>query len=287
MKTKFYAHFLFASLAVASLACSLSVPRFNNLQTGPTQTVELLEPPPNSDAVQDINLTMMAGEFNLSGGTDAMLEGQISYNVEDWKPLITRGENSLTISQGDLNDSALSIPTGDVTNDWEVKLGNYPMNLTVHAGAYGANLDLSGLPIRIMEIQDGASTSKIFFNTLNPEVMESLSYHTGASDVSFAGLANANFNQMSFEGGAGKYTFDFSGDLQRDVSVTVDVGLSDLEILVPAGVSAQVEIDSGLGQVDTAGEWSKEGSQYVNNGNGPRLSILIKMGAGSLRLANE
>jgi hypothetical protein len=237
--------------------------------------------------MQDVNLNMLAGEFHLSGGTDALLEGQVRYNVEEWMPVVMRGDNSLTISQGDLDASVLSIPTGDITNDWDVKLGNYPMNLTVHAGAYEANMDLSGLPIRRLEIQDGASTSKVYFDTLNPEVMESLSYHTGASDVSFDGLANANFTQMSFEGGAGNYTFDFSGDLQQDATITIDVGLSDLEIQVPRGVSAQVEIDGGLSQMDTVGTWSKEGSRYVSDGDGPKLTFLIKMGAGSLRLVNE
>jgi hypothetical protein len=198
-----------------------------------------------------------------------------------------RGDNSLTVAQDDLEASVLNIPTGDITNDWDVKLGNYPLNLKVHAGAYEATMDLSGLPVRRLEIQDGASTSKIHFDTLNPEVMESLSYHTGASDVSFDGLANANFTQMSFEGGAGNYTFDFSGDLQQDASITIDVGLSDLEVRVPLGVSAQVEVDGGLSQVDTVGDWSREGSYYVSNGSGPKLTFVIKMGAGSLRLVNE
>jgi hypothetical protein len=92
---------------------------------------------------------------------------------------------------------------------------------------------------------------------------------------------------MSFEGGAGNYTFDFSGDLQQDANVTIDTGLSDLEILVPTGVSAVVDVDSGLSQVDTVGTWSKEGSSYVSDGSGRKLTIVIKMGTGSLRLVNK
>jgi hypothetical protein len=287
MKTKFYSYLLFASLAVASLACSLSLPGVNRLDTGPTQTFELNEPAPGADAVQEIELSMMAGEFHLSGGTDALLDGQIRYNVEEWMPVVMKGDNSVTVSQGELDASTLSIPQGDITNNWDVKLGNYPMNLAVHAGAYEANLALGGLPIRRLEIRDGASTAKISFDTPNPEVMDSLSYHTGASDVSFSGLANANFQEMSFEGGAGNYTFDFSGDLQQDASITIDVGLSDLEIQVPTGVSARVEVDSGLSQLDTTGTWSKDGGSYVSEGDGPTLTIMVKMGAGNLRLVNE
>ena len=45
--------------------------------------------------------------------------------------------------------------------------------------------------------------------------MSILRYETGASTVKLNGLANANFGTLIFSGGAGDYTLDFSGDLQR------------------------------------------------------------------------
>lgn len=280
-------YFLFASLAVVSLACSLSVPGFNSLDTGATRTFDLNAPPPDTEAVQDVTLALMAGEIKLSGGADAMLEGQVKYNVEEWQPVITSSGNSLTVSQGNLEASTLELPIGEVVNAWDVKLGDFPMNLVLHAGAFEADLDLSGLPIRRLEIQDGAGSSDMHFNTLNPEVMEQLVYHTGASDISFFGLANANFERMDFNGGAGNYTFDFSGTLQRDATVTIEVGLSDVAILVPAGVPARLELDRALANVNLKGDWTQDGSVYVKPGSGSQLTISVKMGAGSLQLANE
>ena len=280
-------YFLFASLAVASLACSLTVPGFTSLKTGATKTFDLNAPSPGTEAVQDVNLSMLAGEFTLSGGADAMLEGQVQYNVEEWQPFITSSENSLTVSQGNLEASALELPIGEVINDWDVKLGNYPMNLTLHAGAFEADLDLSGLPIHRLEVQDGASDSNIYFNTLNPDVMEQLEYQTGASDINFLGLANANFEDMRLNGGAGNYTLDFSGSLQRDADVTIDVGLSDLRILVPAGVAARVVLDKALVDVNPEGAWTQNGDIFTNPGSGSQLNITIKMGAGTLELVNN
>ena len=55
------------------------------------------------------------------------------------------------------------------------------------------------------------------------------------------GLANANFSTMIFSSGAGDYTLDFSGDLQRDATVTITTGLSNLKLVVPKGVAATAD----------------------------------------------
>lgn len=287
MRSKYYSYLLFAILAAASLACSLGLPNINRLETGSTQTFELNQPLPNTDAIQDVNFSIMGGNFNLAGGAETMLEGQVRYNVEEWKPTVISNGNLLTVSQGGLNEASLALPQGQVVNDWDVRLGNIPMNLTLHAGAYDAKMDLGGLPIHHLEIEEGAGKAAINFDTLNPEVMESFTYHAGLSDIALHGLANANFKEMTFEGGAGDHKFDFSGTLQQDATITIEVGLGDVEILVPRGMSAQVEIEGGLSQVYKSGEWSGEGSRYENQGQGPQLTILVKMSAGSLRLVNE
>ena len=288
MKTKLLTCLLLVLLVVTSLACSLtSMPGFQKLETGSTQTFTLNEPLPNIDAVQDVTLSMAVGELTLSGGTEALVEGEVLYNVEDWKPTITNRDNSLTISQGRKNYTTDGFPGEDVVNHWNVKLGNIPMNLTLEAGAYDATLDLSGLPIQNLAIQDGASESEIRFDTLNPEEMQTLAYQTATSEITFLGLANANFTQMSFEGGAGKYTFDFSGDLQRDANVNIQVGLSDVKIIVPKGVSARVFLDNGLGNVHINDTWLKKSNHYENNGDGHQLTIVVEMGTGNLRLTNK
>jgi hypothetical protein len=57
--------------------------------------------------------------------------------------------------------------------------------------------------------------------------------------VELKGLANANFEQMSFTSGAGDYTLSFNGDLQRDASVTIDSGFGTVNIIVPEGDDCQ------------------------------------------------
>jgi len=288
MKTKLSSYFLFVLLVVTSLACSLTnLPGFQKLETGPVQMFTLNEPVPDTDAVQDVTLSMAIGEFTLSGGAVALVEGEIRYNIERWKPTIENKENSLTISQGDPDLPVNGYPGEDVVNVWDVKLGDVPMNLVLTAGAYDANLDLSGLPIHSLVVQDGASDATIRFDTLNPVEMQELAYQTGASEIKFLGLANANFTKMSFDGGVGDYTFDFSGELQQDATVNIDAGLSSVRIVVPEGTAAQVIPGDGMRNIYAIGTWDKDSNKYVNDGDGPRLTIVLDIGAGELHLTNK
>ena len=166
-------------------------------------------------------------------------------------------------------------------------IGDVPTDLVVKAGAYKGNLDLSGIPITNLEISDGASQAEITFDQLNPSVMKSLIYKTGASQISLYGLANANFDEMQFDGGAGSYTLDYSGDLQHDTDISVNFGLGDVKIIIPKGVPAQVIVDGGLNNVELTGTWSIDGSVYNVNGNGPKLYFRVKMGLGNLQLISR
>ncbi|HEX5808398.1 MAG TPA: toast rack family protein [Anaerolineales bacterium] len=276
---------LFLSLSVA--CSSISLPGLQKIETGTTETFILNEPAPGTGTIQDVALQVTVGDLTLSGGADALLEGEIHYNVKDWEPTIISKGNSLTVTQGERNFTVDGFPADDVVNSWDVSLGDIPVNLILEAGAYDARLDLSGIPLRSLIVQDGASDAEIRFDTLNPEQMRTLAYQTGASQITFLGLANANFTQMSFEGGTGEYTFDFSGDLQQDANVDIQVGLSNVKIVVPAGVSAQLVVEGGLGNIDVDDAWIRNGNHYENKGSGPQLTIVIELGAGSLDLTNE
>ncbi|HSL47311.1 MAG TPA: toast rack family protein [Anaerolineales bacterium] len=286
MNTKHSFSILFVAVLLTSLACSFGAPSISQLETGPVETLTLNEPR-SSVGILDVIFDMALGELNLSNGADELLDGEIRYNVADWAPTVVRSNDSLTISQDDGDYTRQGFPGDDIVNVWDVRLGNVPMNLVVSAGAYDASMNLSGLPILRLTVQDGASQVEVRFDELNPEEMDRLSYQTGASEITFIGLANANFAEMNFDGGAGEYSFDFSGDLQRDAAVTIDVGLSSVRIIVPSGVSAQVDVEGGPGRVNANGTWQTEGDTYVNPGSGPQLTITVNVGAGDVHLANQ
>ena len=277
-----------SALTAASLACSVNInlPNLPRIATGPEQTLTIAESADAAAEVMDINLNMGMGELTLAGGADNLLEGEVRYNVAEWAPTLTNSGDTLTLSQGDSDIEG--IPDDSVVNHWDLQLGDsVPLNLTLHAGAYQGTLELGGLPLRHLEINDGASYTEVNFASPNPEKMDKLVYETGASSVSLTGLGNANFEELQFNGGAGEYKLDFAGDLQRDATVRVVAGLGSVRISVPAGTHVQVDVSGGLNDVDTQGSWTTNGDNYEATGSGPTLTIEVAMGAGSLELVSQ
>lgn len=272
-------------LAAASLACSgiSVVPR---LRTGPTETVTLNEPLPTNVDEVDLELSMGAGKLDLSGGGEGVIQGEIRYNVAEWKPEIENTGSRVTLTQG--KDEQISgLPDDDVVNEWTLRLGDIPYNLTLNVGAYEGLLDLSGVPLRALTVRDGASSARVEFNSLNPEEMTELRYDTGASSVKLIGLGNANASRIAFSSGAGDYELDFTGDLQGDMNVSVKSGVSSVRLVVPAGANVTVNVTGALADVKTDGNWSRSGDNYSLSGSGPAITIDVEMGLGSLTLVEK
>jgi hypothetical protein len=116
--------------------------------------------------------------------------------------VIERGLASLTIRQT-FDLKAVPFDLNDSVNEWDLKLGLKPMDLTINGGAYEANFELGGLALTRLRISEGASSTEVHFSQPNPEVMEKFSINTGASQVKLIGLANANPKEIAFSSGAG------------------------------------------------------------------------------------
>jgi hypothetical protein len=271
-------------LMLTSLACTFNV-NVPSVATEKETVLELDEAVPQNQESSQLEIGMGAGRLNIIGGSDEWITGEIKYNVPIWNPNISRTSNGLRIIQE--TKKQIGIPNNNVINDWNIVLGDHPTDLEINAGAYQGDLDLSGIPLTKLRISDGASQSNIKFERLNPVSMISFYYSTGASTVKFEGLANANFENMVFEGGAGSYSLDFSGDLQRDTDIEITYGLGDVKIFIPKGVPAYVIVDGGLNNVELRGTWNVSGNEYSIEGSGPQLFFTVKMGLGNLQLISQ
>jgi hypothetical protein len=274
-------------IAVVSLACSVT---FNlpetNVKTGPSVT-ETINIPPLADETAIANLTLGfgAGKLNLTpGSADALVSGTVTYNVPDFKPVVTTNNTDITIEQGNFKINGLPTLNSKIVNVWDLAIGTSPMNLIIKAGAYEGNFELGGLSLHSLDVTDGASKVSLSFSNPNQVEMTDFKYTTGASDVSIHGLADANVSDVAFSSGAGNYTLDFSGQLQRDMNVSIESGVSSVTIIVPNGVPALVSNESSLVSVSTSGGWEQVGNTYQLSGTGYKINIQTKMGAGSLNL---
>lgn len=274
-------------MALVTLACGINIELpGSDVKTGPTETkdirVEKFEDP---DTVADVELSFGAGEIILNpGAQNALIEGTATYNVGDFEPEVNVFGNNIQISQGELEIRGIPDFDKRIVNEWDLQLGDAPMELKITAGAYQGNYDLGGLALHALEINDGAAQANLSFSEENLITMDSFRYTTGASDVRLTGLANANFEKMIFRGGAGSFRLDFSGNLQQDASVEIESGISSLTIIIPEGTNTEIRFEGGLTDINPQGEWRVSGNTYSLSGSGPKLDITVKMGAGSLEL---
>ena len=266
--------------ALASMSCGFSVDLPKQAKAGPDIKESITVADPKSEETR-LDITFGAGDLSLLSGATNLVDGTVIYNIKDLKPVVTTTDSNVEIKQGDFK----GIPPFDgMKNQCDLKLSNTPMDLTVTAGAYTGTYDLGGLALKSLTVKDGAAHVELNFSQPNKTDMSVFRYETGASNVKLTGLANANFNSMIFSSGAGDYTLDFSGTLKRDATVTVSSGLSNLIVVIPAGVNANVTVEGGLANVSAGSGWSQNGNIYSQAGSGPTLTFIIKTGAGNLTL---
>lgn len=272
----------FAVLALATMACGFNIELPQKAQPGPEVVDDVRVDYPDADET-NLKLSFGAGDLILSPGTSQLVNGTANYNYEELKPEVVTDGGNVEVNMGSPDVNV--IPSlDDLKNEWDFKLGNQPMSLTVESGAYDGTFEFGGLSLNNLTIKDGAANVELAFSEPNLTEMSVFSYTTGASDIKMKGLANANFSIFDFSAGAGDYTLDFSGDLQRDASIKIESGFSNLMVIVPEGVNAVVTVESGVSNISAGSSWNQSGNIYKQEGEGPTLTFVIELGAGNLTL---
>ena len=271
-----------AILTLASLACGFSVNIPTPPTPGPEVTDEIAVAVPDTDKPR-LKISFGAGELKLSPGAgDMLVEGTATYDIPNFKPEIIENGGDVEIKQGQIK----TLNVSDFKNEWDLNLGKTPLDLEINAGAYKGRYEFGGLALTSLTIKDGASDVEVSFSESNPTEMSVFRYETGASSVKLTGLANANFSTLIFNGGAGEYTLDFSGELQQDATARVEGGFGNMNLVIPEGVDANVSVEGGPVNVNHSSGWGQNNHTYTQEGSGPTLTIIVKMGAGNVTITD-
>src|SRR3712207_6942051 len=110
---------------------------------------EAVDPENAQSAV--VQLRMGAGELDVSGGADALMEANFAYNVSEWEPegsyAVSGETGELSVEQG--SDEGVRVG-GDARNEWEVRFNDeVPTDLHVEMGAGESDLDLDRKSTRL------------------------------------------------------------------------------------------------------------------------------------------
>jgi len=103
-----------------------------------------------------------AGNLEVSGGAEKLLEADFTYNVAKLRPEVAYRNGTLVIRQPETNGFPSLRGIVDFRNEWGLRFNNdVPMDLNVNMGAGTSNLRLAGLSLNRLGINLGASASTV------------------------------------------------------------------------------------------------------------------------------
>ena len=128
------------------------------------------------------------------------------------------------------------------------------LDLDVSFGAGRAELDLTGLAVRRLEVNTGASESVITVGETNTEAMASATINVGAADLRLHGMGNLNAELVTVKSGLGSVTLRLDGEWPRDGRLQVEMGLGALKLQVPRSLGVRLtRPGSFLASIETGG----------------------------------
>jgi hypothetical protein len=211
------------------------------------------------------------------------------HDPTDRRPLrIAEEEAGATITEAEPSFERIQAVFGGVPR-YELEFGKEkPFALTIETGASDFELDLGGVPMSRLVVRQGAGKFELDFPQPNPERMDLLDVSTGAAGIEVENLANANFSEMRLSGGAASYDLDFGGTLSREAEVSIETGLSGVEVSVPSSTATRVTAETTLGSVDVGDGFTKREGAFLTEAalsdEGPVLRIRAGVRLGSLQL---
>ena len=151
-------HLLITLMICAALVLTSCSPKagVGELQSE-SQSVEL----DDADAV-NVEIKLGAGDLEVTGGAEKLLEADFTYNVAKLKPEVEFTDGTLVVQHPDVRGYRTLQDISDFRNEWDLRLNNdVPMNLSLDMGAGNSNLQLAGLSLTGLDVNLGAGISKI------------------------------------------------------------------------------------------------------------------------------
>jgi hypothetical protein len=240
---------------------------------------------------EDLHLRIALGACRFKarpGEGDAWVAGIYHDPTDRRSPRILEEGASITITEAEPSFERIPAVFGGVPR-YELEFGKErPFALTIETGASDFDLDLGGVPLSRLMVRQGAGKFELGFSVPNPEPMELLEVSSGAAGIELENLSNANFSEMRLSGGAASYELDFGGALSRDARVSIETGLSGVEISVPTSTAARIIVETTLGSVDVGDGFTKREGAFLTEGalsrGTPVLEIRGGVRLGSLQL---
>lgn len=205
--------------------------------TGPVET-SVISLDKNSIDHANVQLNMKAGELNVRGGSNKLIDGKFEFNEPSYRPAVRNRSDgshaSITIEQPHEMDVH-----SKGRNTWNLQLNDRAvLDLTLNCGAGHAKMDLGTLRLRSLQVHMGA----------------------GEVDLDLSGHPQQDY-EVEIAGGVGQATVR----LPQGVGIRADVhgGLGDIKVsglekkgdhyendsYDTAKVNVRLKVTGGIGEI--------------------------------------
>jgi hypothetical protein len=180
-----------------------------------------------------------AGNLELSGGAEKLMEADFNYNVAALKPEVTYKDGTLVVRQPEINGMPDLRDITDFRNEWNLRLNNGAvMDLHVNIGGGTSNLQLGGLSLTGLDITLGAGISIIDLSGDWARDIN-ITIDSGAADLTIVLPRNVGVRVVVDRGAT---LIEASGLTKvENVYTTAAYGESD--------VTLQIDLQSGIGMI--------------------------------------
>lgn len=227
--------------AVICFGLCLAACQVEQRQEGPLQETTVSLDKGSADHA-NIELNIGAGELNLRGGAEKLIDGKFQFTVPDWKPVVRSSVDgshaTVTIEEPKGEHSF-----GNQHNVWNLQLNNKVlMDLALNCGAGQARLDLGDVSLRNVTVHMGA----------------------GQVDLNLEGHPSRDYD-VSISGGVGQATVRLPHDIGiraeahgglGSISVTgleQKNGAWENSLYDNAKVNVRLKVEGGIGEIRIIG----------------------------------
>ena len=192
----------------------------------------------NDESVR-VEISMGAGELEVTGGAERLLEADFIYNVARLKPEVGYTNGTLTVRQPEISGLPDLLGITNFRNEWRLRLyDGVPMDLSVDVGGGTSDLQLSGLSLTRLDLNAGAGEYTIDLSGDWARDLD-VTIDAGAADVRLR-LPRDVGARVVVE--SGPHTIDVTGLTQDgDVYTNAAYGVSE--------VTLQVDLKVGVGKI--------------------------------------
>ncbi|HXK59162.1 MAG TPA: toast rack family protein [Acidobacteriota bacterium] len=264
---------LFGVAIPALLLTACSMVEFEGHTTTLSRSV-----PVAGEEVLEVDLDVPVGRLEIeSGSAGNLYEFDLDYNELAFTPDVDFQKRGNTgILRFRLSSEGKSFRRMG-KNRLNLRLNpEVPIVLRTKTGVGESQIDLGGMSIRELDIENGVGETSVSMLEPNRISCDRVEIQNGVGALKITGLGNLACKQLRFQGGVGGSELDFSGEWNQEGEIEIAVGVGGVDLRLPRSIGAEVKASRSFMSGVSLPEFEKRGDTYISY-NADRVSKVLRL----------